>query len=330
MGPVPGRADRAGGDLVSAGADDDLRPHPHFATAITFGNLGLAGAGRVQPALAGLAARPAPPLEPAFKIAGRRGQLLRLVPVADARRLARRAGAADRAADAPAREVARPAGPDLRRSAVMLGAVYLGSSIVQSRIHAASTEYDVAVNGEAQAAEVQASAPPAKPAAAAAKKPRATSIGLRLEFWRTAIDLFLREPLVGVGAQNIQAEYRHRIAQGKMSPAAARFGHVHNDYLQAWPPTACPACWPGWRPTCCPVVLPARDALGRLRAGHGRLHGRLRGAGLHDVRPDRNHVRHHHERQLLLRPAGDLRRPFAGARQGRGRGRARSLTTRRP
>lgn len=206
-----------------AGAGDDLRPRPYFATSITFGNLGLVLGACSLLSLCWRQTRSR--LEPALKIvAGAAGFYASFlsqtrggwvaVPVLLVVLLARLC------AGWRAKLILGGL------AAVLLSCLYLGSDVVQTRIQSASMEYDVAVKGAAG----PKAAPGSKPAAK--KKSAPTSIGLRLEFWRTAVELFLREPFVGVGSQNIQAEYRQRIAQGRMSPAAARFGHVHNDYLQ--------------------------------------------------------------------------------------------------
>ncbi len=94
---------------------------------------------------------------------------------------------------------------------VLLGGIYVGSSMVQERVSEAATELtDYARGGNPD-----------------------TSIGLRMQFWQASIEMFTEHPLTGVGAQNIRDEFRRRAQSGEMTPKVSTFNHSHNDMLWA-------------------------------------------------------------------------------------------------
>ncbi|HEY0297169.1 MAG TPA: O-antigen ligase family protein [Bordetella sp.] len=101
----------------------------------------------------------------------------------------------------------------------ILSGVYLTDKNVQMRIHTASAEYAAAVQAHGEE----------KSALAASD----TSVGLRLSFWRAGYAMFLAHPFAGVGSQHIQEVYEDRAAHGLMPQDAGHFDHLHNDYLQS-------------------------------------------------------------------------------------------------
>ncbi len=60
-----------------------------------------------------------------------------------------------------------------------------------------------------------------------------TSVGARLEMWRTAWIIFREHPLLGVGMGGYSREKTALIEQGIVSPAVASYLHPHNEYLAA-------------------------------------------------------------------------------------------------
>lgn len=59
-----------------------------------------------------------------------------------------------------------------------------------------------------------------------------TSLGSRMEMWRAAIDMFEREPLVGVGPKRFAAELEHRMQTGQTA-LLPRFSQAHSQLLHA-------------------------------------------------------------------------------------------------
>ncbi len=60
-----------------------------------------------------------------------------------------------------------------------------------------------------------------------------TSIGLRLEMWRTAARGFASHPWTGVGVGNFKAYKKSEIAAGRTKSVTAQFATPHNTYLKA-------------------------------------------------------------------------------------------------
>lgn len=62
---------------------------------------------------------------------------------------------------------------------------------------------------------------------------RDTSTGIRWQLYRASIDVFLRNPIAGVGPEGFAAEMKPMAEAGKLTPEAAFYGEgeVHNDIL---------------------------------------------------------------------------------------------------
>ncbi len=60
---------------------------------------------------------------------------------------------------------------------------------------------------------------------------RATSVGSRLDIWRTAADGFTAEPVLGIGWGNLNALLVSEARSGVITDYAAEFSHAHNQYL---------------------------------------------------------------------------------------------------
>lgn len=62
---------------------------------------------------------------------------------------------------------------------------------------------------------------------------RDTSIGVRLQLYKAAVDVFVRHPLFGVGPEGFAAEMNPMVEAGKLTTMAADLGkgEVHNDIL---------------------------------------------------------------------------------------------------
>lgn len=60
-----------------------------------------------------------------------------------------------------------------------------------------------------------------------------TSNGLRLVMWRAAFEIFQDNPLLGVGPDHINREFRQKIEQEHLDPGIAMFGQAHNEYMTA-------------------------------------------------------------------------------------------------
>jgi O-antigen ligase len=63
--------------------------------------------------------------------------------------------------------------------------------------------------------------------------PSYTSVGIRLELWRSALQLIERHPLFGASIPTVRAELEQLVADGRASPYVLEFEHFHNDLLQA-------------------------------------------------------------------------------------------------
>ncbi len=62
---------------------------------------------------------------------------------------------------------------------------------------------------------------------------RDTSLGIRLQLYKAAADVFVHHPLFGVGPQGFALEMQPMVEAGKLTPVAAELGRgeVHNDIL---------------------------------------------------------------------------------------------------
>jgi O-antigen ligase len=58
-----------------------------------------------------------------------------------------------------------------------------------------------------------------------------TSLGFRVQLWRTSLAMFVEHPLVGIGDGNFNAYLRMMIAHGAASNTLADFMHAHSDIL---------------------------------------------------------------------------------------------------
>ncbi|MCK9512422.1 MAG: O-antigen ligase family protein [Pigmentiphaga sp.] len=90
-----------------------------------------------------------------------------------------------------------------------LGAAYVASPMVQDRVVLAVSELRDFQRGENLE----------------------SSIGMRMQFWQASWEMFRDHPLTGVGSQNINAEFRERVAQGRMAELGATHNHSHNEVL---------------------------------------------------------------------------------------------------
>ncbi len=61
-----------------------------------------------------------------------------------------------------------------------------------------------------------------------------TSVGWRLEMWRTAAILISEQPVLGWGSLGYEQARDRLIEEGVIHSSLVRFGHVHNEYLDAW------------------------------------------------------------------------------------------------
>ncbi len=61
-----------------------------------------------------------------------------------------------------------------------------------------------------------------------------TSVGLRFEMWRAAMQAIVESPWIGVGLNGFHDYLNHFSAQGKMVGEAASFDHAHNEFLHTW------------------------------------------------------------------------------------------------
>jgi len=62
---------------------------------------------------------------------------------------------------------------------------------------------------------------------------RSTSVGTRLEMWQAALTIFKKYPVLGVGWGGYQSSAEKLVEQGLRNPAAAAWGHPHNEYFSA-------------------------------------------------------------------------------------------------
>lgn len=95
---------------------------------------------------------------------------------------------------------------------VVLGAVFITPQAgMQARVHDAVTETDgYFENGDAN-----------------------TSVGARLEMWRTAVMIFPAHPWIGWGKNGFMQRKKELIAEGKVAAFTGDHTHSHNEYLDA-------------------------------------------------------------------------------------------------
>ena len=62
--------------------------------------------------------------------------------------------------------------------------------------------------------------------------PSYTSVGIRLELWRSALQLIGQHPLTGASIPTVRAELEQLVAAGRAHPYVLEFEHFHNDMLQ--------------------------------------------------------------------------------------------------
>ncbi|HTH94964.1 MAG TPA: O-antigen ligase family protein, partial [Rhodocyclaceae bacterium] len=61
-----------------------------------------------------------------------------------------------------------------------------------------------------------------------------TSVGARLEMWRTGIMLIEERPLFGWGKKGYMDRVKELISDGTVAPVVADHSHLHNEYIDAW------------------------------------------------------------------------------------------------
>jgi O-antigen ligase len=60
-----------------------------------------------------------------------------------------------------------------------------------------------------------------------------TSVGIRFELWRSAVQLIQRHPLLGASIPTVRAEMEQLVKERRVHPYVLEFEHFHNDMLQA-------------------------------------------------------------------------------------------------
>jgi O-antigen ligase len=60
-----------------------------------------------------------------------------------------------------------------------------------------------------------------------------TSVGIRLELWRSALQLIGHHPVLGASIPTVRKEMEQLVAQRRVHPYVLEFDHFHNDILQA-------------------------------------------------------------------------------------------------
>ncbi len=94
-------------------------------------------------------------------------------------------------------------------TAVALGGAWASSPVIQERVELAAIELQDYAEGHNLE----------------------SSIGMRMQFWQASWEMFREAPLTGVGSQNINAEFRERVARGEMAPLGASYNHSHNEWF---------------------------------------------------------------------------------------------------
>lgn len=63
---------------------------------------------------------------------------------------------------------------------------------------------------------------------------RPSSVGARFEMWRGASQLIAEKPILGWGKNGYASQMQHLADKGVIDPAVARYGHAHNQFVDAW------------------------------------------------------------------------------------------------
>jgi O-antigen ligase len=98
----------------------------------------------------------------------------------------------------------------LMGAALLTGAFFIPKVGVSERVAAVSTEIDQYMRGNAN-----------------------SSIGSRLEMWKGAWNLFVENPITGVGRKNFHQGLNALIARGEIDPSVGIYRHAHNEMLHA-------------------------------------------------------------------------------------------------
>lgn len=61
-----------------------------------------------------------------------------------------------------------------------------------------------------------------------------TSVGARFEMWQGAAHLIAEKPLVGWGDNGYRTGMQQLVEQGVLHPVVTRYGHAHNDFIDAF------------------------------------------------------------------------------------------------
>ncbi|HWL30190.1 MAG TPA: O-antigen ligase family protein [Burkholderiaceae bacterium] len=61
-----------------------------------------------------------------------------------------------------------------------------------------------------------------------------SSVGARLEIWRTAFINIPQKPLLGWGDAEYQVQLKHQVARGEIDPYMLQMANAHNNYLEVW------------------------------------------------------------------------------------------------
>lgn len=64
--------------------------------------------------------------------------------------------------------------------------------------------------------------------------PQDTSIGLRFELWRAALDIIAEHPVVGAGMHEFNHNVRELAGSGEIIKGTRGYRHAHNQFLHAW------------------------------------------------------------------------------------------------
>jgi O-antigen ligase len=60
-----------------------------------------------------------------------------------------------------------------------------------------------------------------------------TSVGLRFEMWKAAFYMFEDSPVLGMGKHSSVVEKKRLLDEGLIDPAALKYGHAHNEFINA-------------------------------------------------------------------------------------------------
>lgn len=61
-----------------------------------------------------------------------------------------------------------------------------------------------------------------------------SSLGARFEMWGAAVTLIPEKPIIGWGELGYEQARDRLVAEGLFHPIIKNYGHVHNEYLDAW------------------------------------------------------------------------------------------------